>query len=80
MLAYFKVLLETIGHFIILFYEIVKYKIKLILWEQPTEAILFTSFLKYEQTQIFIEYYFPKLFQKFIYLLKETLSCKGNES
>jgi hypothetical protein len=80
MLAYFKLLLEAIIKLTSLFYAIVEYKIKLIFWQQSTEAILFTSFLRYEETQIFIQFYFPKLFQKFIYLAKSSLTCSENES
>jgi hypothetical protein len=76
---YFRILIKTLWEMFITFCLIVQFKIRLIFWQPTTETILFDSFLKDETYQLFIEYYFPVLYQKFIYLLKETLTCNGNE-
>jgi hypothetical protein len=77
---YFKILIQTVWEMFIVFCLIVQFKIRLIFWKPTTETILFDSFLKDETSSLFIEYYFPVLYRKFIYLLKETLSCQENES
>lgn len=77
---YFQLLIQTLWEMFIVFCLILQLKLRLIFWRQTTETILFDSFLKDKNTQIFLEYYFPEIYRNFVYLLKDSLSPKENES
>lgn len=78
MVTYFRQLLDIILRLLKLFCEIVYFKMSLILRRQRTETILFQGFLQNEITRIFIENYFPKLYQKFLALHDFSLECNRN--
>lgn len=68
----------TVWDLIVAFVVISQYKIRLILWNDTTKALLFNSFLKDEVSQVFIQIYFPVLYEEFIYLQKFSLTLKEN--
>lgn len=79
MINYFIVLWAIIRQCFWLFYEVVKYKLSLIIWTESTEALLFQSFVHHKETQCFIELYFPKLNVKFNSLYQLGKECSKNE-
>jgi hypothetical protein len=79
MINYFKQVLETVYKLILVFFFIIQFKIRLIFWQQITETILFESFLKDENSQIFIANYFPNLYIRFNYLYSLSLTNSENE-
>lgn len=79
MINYFKQVLETVYKIFLIFFFIIQFKIRLIFWQQITETVLFESFLKDENSRLFIQNYFPTLFIRFNYLYSLSLSNSENE-